>query len=75
MDMHRDIAASAATGSRAHLSAKETADFLGCSRRHLQRLRSRGDGPPFRIHSRTLCYYLDEVIAWSDSRRRTRAHA
>jgi hypothetical protein len=56
----------------AYLSAKQAAYYLGFSPRHLQRLRSRGDGPPFRRHSRTLCYRLDELVAWSESRRRTK---
>ncbi|MEJ5979131.1 helix-turn-helix domain-containing protein [Novosphingobium sp. PS1R-30] len=75
MEMHRDIAASAAAGSRAHLSAKDTAKFLGCSRRHLQRMRSRGEGPPFFVYSRTLCYNIEDLIVWTKTRRRTRAHA
>jgi len=58
-----------------YLNAKQAANYLGFSMRHLQRLRSRGDGPPFRRHSRNLSYHLDELIAWSESRRKTHLHA
>ena len=67
--------ASRAPDACAYLKAKQAAYYLGFSLRHLQRLRSRGDGPPFYRHSRTLCYHLDELVAWSQSRRRTRIRA
>lgn len=61
-------------GTRAHLSSKEVAYYLRVSPRHLQRLRSTGKGPPFRIHFCRPIYRVDELLVWSDSRRRTRGH-
>jgi hypothetical protein len=48
-----------------YLNTDQAAHFLGCSRRHLQRLRARGTGPLFRLHSRIVQYHIDDLLAWS----------
>ena len=53
-------------------TTKETADFLRCSERALERWRSTGDGPRFvRIGPRRVAYREADLAAWLDGR----AHA
>jgi hypothetical protein len=51
------------------LNPKQAAWYLGISLRHLERLRSRGCGPPFRKHARFVRYHVDDLIRWSESTR------
>jgi hypothetical protein len=50
------------------LSTGQAAAWLGFSLRHLQKLRTRGEGPVFRLHSRRIQYHIDDLLAWSDAR-------
>lgn len=64
---------------RAHgasfLNSQQAAFYLGVSLRHLERLRSRGVGPPCRYHSpRNVRYTVEELLAWSESQRRSQHH-
>ena len=47
------------------LSTGQAAAWLGFSLRHLQKLRTRGEGPVFRLHSRRIQYHIDDLSAWS----------
>ena len=47
------------------LDTRQAAHYLGLSPRHLERMRSRGEGPPFRRHSRFVRYHIDDLDAWS----------
>lgn len=49
------------------LNSQQAAEFLRLSHRHLQRMRSRGQGPQFRRHSRYVWYHVDDLIRWSES--------
>jgi hypothetical protein len=47
------------------LSTEQAGFYLGLSARKLQQMRSAGEGPPFRRHSRYVRYHIDELDAWS----------
>ena len=76
------LASDAAEGSE-HLTLAETADWLRCSPRTLQRLLETGEGPPVvRLSERRLIFRLADVRQWveqrtsrkdSSSRRRSRS--
>jgi hypothetical protein len=52
------------------LTESEAASLLRVSRRTLQRLRHRADGPPFnRLGDRRLVYPTRHLLAWADGRR------
>ncbi len=58
-----------ATGSR-RLRTRDAARLLDLSDRTLERMRARGDGPPYVRLSRGLILYdASEILAWLDSRR------
>ncbi len=67
--------ASRARRANPFLNSQQAAFYLGFSIRHLERLRSRGEGPPCRRHQRSFRYHVDELIAWSESRRDALVHA
>lgn len=52
------------------LNPKQAAYYLGISQRHLERMRSRGEGPDYRRHCRFVRYHLDDLVRWSESTRR-----
>lgn len=45
--------------------------YLGLSPRTMEKMRVRGDGPPFRKHGNRVVYDIDDLDAWSEDRRRT----
>ena len=47
------------------LNTDQAAAYLKLSNRLLRRLRSRGEGPIFRRHSRYIQYHIDDLDAWS----------
>lgn len=52
-----------------HLTLTETAEFLRCSPRTLQRLLETGDGPPVvRLSLRRLIFRVSDVRRWLESR-------
>jgi hypothetical protein len=57
------------------LNSKQAAFYLGLSTRHLERMRSRGEGPPYRRHARYVRYHVDDLIAWSEDTREIRPFA
>lgn len=65
-----DIArAERARHSHPFLNTAQAAHYLGLSTRLLERMRSRGEGPRFRRHSRFVRYHVDDLIAWSEGTR------
>ena len=52
------------------LNTDQAAAYLKLSSRLLKRLRVRGDGPEFRRHSRFVEYHIDDLDAWSVTRKR-----
>jgi len=64
----------AARATRARIGSpcpnpNQAAWYLGISLRHLERLRSRWCGPPFRKHARCVCYHVHDLVCWSESSR------
>lgn len=51
-----------------YLNTDQAAHYLGLSRRFLQKLRSRGEGPQHRHHSTTVQYHIDDLQSWSLSK-------
>jgi transposase len=47
------------------LNTEQAAFYLGLSPRRLQELRSAGEGPRFRRHSRYVRYHIDDLDRWS----------
>lgn len=50
------------------LNCAQAAAWLGFSLRRLQKLRTSGTGPVFRLHSRRIQYHIDDLAAWSQER-------
>jgi predicted DNA-binding transcriptional regulator AlpA len=62
------LASVAGEGSE-HLTLAETADWLRCSSRTLQRLLETGEGPPVvRLSERRLIFRLADVRQWVEQR-------
>jgi hypothetical protein len=52
-----------------HLTLSETADWLRCSIRTMQRLLETGSGPPaIRLSERRLIFRLSDLRSWLDGR-------
>lgn len=64
MDDENARAARARKGSP-FLSTEQAAFYLGLSPRKLQAMRSAGEGPRFRRHSRYVRYHIDDLDLWS----------
>ncbi len=61
--------ASVADEAGEHLTLAETADWLRCSSRTLQRLLETGEGPPVvRLSERRLIFRLADVRQWVEQR-------
>ena len=52
------------------LNTDQAAHYLGLSRRFLQKLRSKGEGPVHRHHSTMVQYHIDDLQDWSQSQTR-----
>lgn len=46
----------------------KAADYLGLMPQTLQKMRMRGEGPPYRKHGRSVRYTREEIDAWSQKR-------
>lgn len=53
--------------SRPFLNTRQASHWIGLSVRYLERMRVRGEGPPFRRHGRFVFYHIDDLEAWSRS--------
>lgn len=47
------------------LSTEQAAFYLGLSARKLQQMRSLGNGPRYRRHSRYVRYHIEDLDDWS----------
>jgi hypothetical protein len=52
------------------LTTREAAELLRLKPRTLDNMRCNGIGPIYSKHGGRVCYSLQDVIAWSNSRRR-----
>jgi hypothetical protein len=50
-----------------YLNTAQAAHYLGVSVRHLERLRAKRTGPPWRRHGHTVHYHIDDLRAWSQA--------
>jgi transposase len=57
------------------LNTEQAAFYLGLCPRRLQALRSCGDGPRFRRHSRYVRYHIDDLDIWSRNTVKGADHA
>lgn len=56
------------------LTPVQAGDFVKLSWRTLERMRQRGEGPPFRRHGRYIRYHIDDLEAWSRANAHTAIH-
>ena len=65
--MDEDAIARAAKAKKGSpfLNTEQAAFYLGLSPRRLQELRSAGEGPRYRRHSRYIRYHIDDLELWS----------
>jgi hypothetical protein len=63
----QDEKGSPTLSERPYLNTAQAAHYIGLSVRHLERMRSQRDGPPFRRHGRFVFYHIDDLDAWSRS--------
>lgn len=52
------------------LTTKEAARFLKLKPNTLEKMRVYGGGPQYRKHGRYVVYHIDDLIAWSDRRKK-----
>jgi hypothetical protein len=57
------------------LTPVQAADFVKLSWRTLEKMRQKGEGPPFRRHGRYVRYHIDDLEAWSLANLHTSTHA
>jgi hypothetical protein len=57
------------------LNTEQAAFYLGICPRRLQALRSLGNGPRFRRHSRYVRYHIDDLDNWSRETAKEPGHA
>ncbi len=52
------------------LTTKEAAAWLGLTKNTLEKMRVFGGGPLYRKHGRYVRYHMEDLVAWSESRKR-----
>jgi len=52
------------------LNVEEAATYLRLKKRTLDNMRWQGIGPRFRKHGGRILYHRDDIVEWSESRRR-----
>lgn len=57
------------------LTPVQAGDYIKLSWRTLERMRQRGEGPPFRKHGRYVRYHIDDLNNWSQSTSHVSTHA
>ena len=65
MDEDEILRAQRAKKGSPFLNTEQAAFYLGLSPRKLQAMRSGGEGPRFRRHSRYVRYHIDDLDDWS----------
>lgn len=56
------------------VSTRQAAEFLNLKTNTLEKMRVYGGGPQYRKHGRAVRYRMDDLIAWSDRRKRDMTH-
>lgn len=57
------------------LTPVQAGDFVKLSWRTLEKMRQKGEGPPFRRHGRYIRYHIADLEAWSQANLHTSTHA
>ena len=65
--MERDASASE---NGPFLTTKEAANFLNLKPNTLEKMRVYGGGPIYRKHGRHVVYHIDDLMAWSNLRKK-----
>ena len=52
------------------LTTKEAANFLSLKPNTLEKMRVYGGGPIYRKHGRHVVYHIDDLMAWSNRRKK-----
>ena len=52
------------------LTTKEAANFLNLKPNTLEKMRVYGGGPIYRKHGRHVVYHIDDLMAWSNLRKK-----
>jgi excisionase family DNA binding protein len=53
------------------LDTVRAAEYVGLSRRTLEKMRTTGRGPRYRKHGRYVRYHIDDLDSWSVARSQT----
>ncbi len=61
---------SPASEARAFLTTKEAARLLKLKPNTLEKMRVYGGGPIYRKHGRHVVYHIDDLMAWSNLRKK-----
>ena len=54
-----------------HLRTPQAAEYLGLSTSNMEKMRLRGDGPPYAKLGRLVIYDMSDLDAWVNARKRT----
>ena len=52
------------------LTTSEAGEYVGLSRRTLEKMRTTGNGPAYRKHGRYVRYHISDLDAWSTTRQK-----
>ncbi len=58
------------SADRPFLNTREAAAWLGLTKNTLEKMRVFGAGPLYRKHGRYVRYHMEDLVAWSESRKR-----
>jgi hypothetical protein len=58
------------SAERPFLNTREAAAWLGLTKNTLEKMRVFGVGPLYRKHGRYVRYHMEDLVAWSESRKR-----
>lgn len=53
-----------------YLTIWETSTYLKISETALKRMRDRGTGPKYHVHTRRVLYHIDDLIMWAGALKR-----
>jgi len=59
------------TYQKLHLRTPQAAEYLGLSASVMEKMRLRGDGPPYAKLGRLVIYDVSDLDAWVNARKRT----
>lgn len=63
------------SGRTPFITTRMAAEVLGLKPTTLEKMRRRGEGPPYRRHGRAIRYHVQELLAWSRETRKVPGRA